>query len=98
MRALGSKVGNQHVLVTALLFAAMTCLVCGPWASAAPPGPTYWQDVRPVLRKNCTACHNAKNLAEPEVSGGLALDSYKAIRDSGKKPIVLAGKADASLL
>jgi len=41
--------------------------------------PTYWQDIRPILRKNCTVCHNAKNLKEFDVSGGLALDSYEGI-------------------
>ncbi|HZT82779.1 MAG TPA: hypothetical protein VFA26_21290 [Gemmataceae bacterium] len=43
--------------------------------------PTYWQDVRPVLRKHCTACHAARNLAEREVSGGLALDTYESARN-----------------
>jgi WD40 repeat protein len=58
---------------------------------------TYWQDVRPVLRKNCTACHNARNLKEPDVSGGLALDSYDAIL-KGAKQVVHVGKAGESLL
>ena len=40
---------------------------------------TYCQDVRPILRKNCTVCHNAKNLKEFDVSGGLALDSYEGV-------------------
>ena len=43
--------------------------------SARADEPTYWQDIRPVLRKNCTVCHNAKNLKEFDVSGGLALDT-----------------------
>lgn len=46
--------------------------------------PTYWQDVRPLLRKHCTACHNTRNLKEIEVSGGLALDSFDAARKSVK--------------
>src|SRR6516225_11199285 len=41
--------------------------------------PTYWQDIRPVLRKHCTVCHNAKNLKEFDVSGGLALDTYDGV-------------------
>jgi WD40 repeat protein len=41
--------------------------------------PTYWQDIRPILRKHCTVCHNVKNLKEFDVSGGLALDTYEGI-------------------
>jgi WD40 repeat protein len=65
-------------------------------ASAAEP--TYWQDVRPVLRKHCTVCHSVRNLNEPEVSGGLALDTYEAIAKGSKKPLVHAGKSSESLL
>ncbi len=60
--------------------------------------PTYWQDVRPVLRKNCTACHNARNLKEVDVSGGLALDTYEAVLKGGKQKVVQAGKSGESLL
>ena len=60
-------------------------------ASAAEP--TYWQDVRPVLRKNCTACHNAKHLRDLDVSGGLALDTYEAVLKGGKQLVIHPGKA-----
>jgi WD40 repeat protein len=60
--------------------------------------PTYWQDVRPVLRKNCTACHSAKNVAELDVSGGLAMDSYEAVVKNPKKPMLHAGKSGESLM
>src|SRR5262245_56314726 len=60
--------------------------------------PTYWQDVRPILRKHCTVCHSQKNLAEPDVSAGLALDSLEAIRKGGKRPVVIPGKAADSQL
>jgi WD40 repeat protein len=46
-------------------------------AEATPP--TYWQDVRPVLRKSCTVCHNPRQLAEKEISGGIALDTYDKV-------------------
>src|SRR5438034_3229572 len=48
-------------------------------ATAKADDPTYWQDIRPILRKNCTVCHNVKNLKEYDVSGGLALDSYEGV-------------------
>jgi Tol biopolymer transport system component len=60
--------------------------------------PTYWQDIRPILRKNCTVCHSAKNVKEVDVSGGLALDTYEAIRKGSKGPVIQAGKSGASLL
>jgi DNA-binding beta-propeller fold protein YncE len=68
-------------------------------ARAQPPGPTYWQDIRPILRKNCTVCHSAKNLKEEDVSGGLALDSYEAVRKgSALRPIFQPGKSDGSVI
>jgi WD40 repeat protein len=54
--------------------------------------------VRPILRRNCTVCHSVRTLKEPDVSGGLALDSYAAILKGGKGRIVLAGKPDESEL
>jgi len=60
--------------------------------------PTYWQDVRPIFRKHCTVCHSQKNLAEPDVSAGLALDSLEAIRKGAKRPVVVPGKAADSQL
>lgn len=65
---------------------------------APPAEPTYWQDVRPVLRKNCTVCHSTRNLQEVEVSGGLALDSYEAVVKNTRKPLLHPGKAASSLL
>jgi WD40 repeat protein len=65
-------------------------------ASAADP--TYWQDVRPILRKHCTVCHSEKNVKEPDVSGGLALDSIEGIKRGKKKPVVISGKAAESLM
>src|SRR5713226_2821124 len=61
--------------------------------------PTYWQDVRPVLRKSCTACHNAKHKGDRDVSGGLALDSYDAVLKGAKEPVIRVGKsADSPLI
>jgi WD40 repeat protein len=60
--------------------------------------PTYWEDVRPILRKHCTACHSARTVAEVEVSGGLALDTYPAMMKTPKKPVVQVGKSSQSAL
>ncbi len=60
--------------------------------------PTYWADVRPILRKHCTVCHNERKLDEPDVSGGLALNTPELIRKGGKVPVLKVGKPDESLL
>src|SRR5215218_9266427 len=70
-------------------------------APAAGADPTYWADVRPILRKHCTVCHAERKLAEPDVSAGLALDKPELIRAGGKKgtvPVVVPGQPDKSLL
>jgi hypothetical protein len=87
----GSRRNETAILV--LLFLGVNV------ASAAPPAePTYWQDIRPILRKNCTVCHSAKHLNEVEVSGGLALDSYEAVLKGGKASVIHPGKSDSSRL
>lgn len=75
-------------------------LVCfaGPIAAQPANPPTYWQDIRPLFRKYCTVCHSQKNLHEVDVSGGLALDSFEATLKHPKKPVVLPGKSQESLL
>jgi tricorn protease-like protein len=78
-----------------------TGLVVGAFlltAAARGGEPTYWQDVRPVLRKHCTVCHSARNMKEPEISGGLTLDGYEEVVRGGKKAFVLPGKSAQSLL
>ncbi len=60
--------------------------------------PTYWQDVRPILRKHCTVCHREAKLKEPEISAGLALDSPQAVLKGGKTPVIKPGKPGESLL
>ncbi len=80
-------------------FALLVLVVSATSVPAAPAAdPTYWQDVRPILRKNCTVCHREAKLKEIDVSAGLALDSPEHIRSTGKKPSVVARKPDESLL
>ena len=71
-------------------------LVVATSASAAEP--TYWGEVRPILRKHCTVCHSERRLDEPDVSAGLALDSPAAIRKGGKVPVLVPKAPDKSLL
>src|SRR6266404_5927350 len=69
-----------------------------PHLGAAPAEPTFWKDIRPILRRNCTACHSQKNVKELDVSGGLALDSYDAVRAGAKEPVIRPGASSASVL
>src|SRR5262249_17333348 len=45
-----------------------------------------------------TACHSARNLKEVDVSGGLALDTYEAVRKGAKLPVLVPGKSADSML
>ncbi len=65
---------------------------------AQSPEPTYWQDIRPVFRKHCTVCHSTRNLKEPDVSGGLALDTFDAVKKGSKRAIFETGQSAGSLL
>ncbi|MBI3823106.1 MAG: hypothetical protein HY289_10565 [Planctomycetes bacterium] len=59
---------------------------------------TYWQDIRPIFRRHCTACHSGKTVREVSVSGGLALDTFDAIKKGSKRSVVMPGSSEKSLL
>jgi DNA-binding beta-propeller fold protein YncE len=67
-------------------------------ASLRAAEPTYWTDVRPILRKHCIVCHNERNIRDAELSGRLALDTFEAIRKGGKTAVIQMGRGDDSLL
>ncbi len=79
---------------------SLLCLLLVSYVSAQEksPVPTYWKDIRPVLRKNCAYCHAARHLKKQDVSGGLALDTYENIFTSSKKKVIEKGKSKKSLL
>ena len=83
---------------TSWVFLCALCALCGSTLPAFAADPTYWADVRPILRKHCTVCHSERKLAEPEVSAGLALDSLAGIRKERKGTTLAPGKPDQSLL
>lgn len=72
--------------------------ICLAPALATAGEPTYWQDVRPVLRKHCFACHTMRNLKEVEVSAGLAMDNYDVFVKARRKRVVQPGKSAQSEL
>src|SRR6476659_10552958 len=70
-------------------------------SALAADGPTYWADVRPILRKHCTVCHAERKLADLDISAGLALDKPENIRKGskgGKVSVLVPGKPDESLM
>ncbi len=70
--------------------------------AAGPPdgkAPTYERDVRPILARRCTPCHNARELDDPETSGGLALESFDAaLRGTARRKVVTPGNPAGSPL
>src|SRR5437588_2828217 len=80
------------------LFTLLVLMVGSLPGTASAQAPTYWRDIRPVLRKNCIACHSRRNVKEVDVSGGLALDSYEAALKGAKQPVIHPGKSGQSLL
>jgi len=82
-------------------FLCALCVFVVPASSSRAAEPTYWADVRPILRKHCTVCHSERRLDEPEVSAGLALDKPENIRKGshgGKVPVLVAGQPEKSLI
>jgi WD40 repeat protein len=77
-------------------FVHLWCILFSPPAQADEP--TYWQDIRPILRKNCTVCHNSKNVKEFDVSGGLALDTYESVMHGKHGRVVHPKDSSNSLL
>ncbi len=66
--------------------------------TSAPPGAQavahFEENVRPLLKAKCEACHNQKNK-----SSGLSLDSRESVLTGGNRgPAVKPGAADGSLL
>ncbi|MCA1686868.1 MAG: hypothetical protein LC745_13045, partial [Planctomycetia bacterium] len=81
----------------------LSSLLIPLWVAASPAladdPPTYEQDVKPLLVKRCTVCHNAKKVDDLDISAGLALDSYDAaIKGANGHAVVVPGKADSSEL
>ena len=80
-----------------LRFAISFTALCTLSAASFAADPTYWQDVRPILRKHCIVCHSERRIEEVDVSAGLSLDKPENIKKgvkNGKVPVLVAGKPD----
>lgn len=87
------------VLCAALAIALAVAAICGLPAVAAAQSPagkpvSFINDVAPILKESCFACHDTKKR-----KGKLDMSSYESIRKGGTKedPIV-PGKPDESLI
>ena len=63
---------------------------------------TFEEDIRPILREHCVMCHKEENVADPVISGALALDSFesvlKGVRGDTSRKVVYPGKSQNSRL
>jgi hypothetical protein len=74
-------------------------LCAWPGLALSDEPPTFERDIRPLFAKHCTICHSQKNLANDDVSAGLALDSYDAaLAGTRAHKVVNAGDHVASAL
>src|SRR5437867_6637461 len=73
-----------------VVFAA--CLISIPLLAAQDP--SYLRDVRPILEKNCTSCHQPASK-----QSDLDLSTYAAFRTGGRRgPAFVTGSPDQSLV
>jgi hypothetical protein len=82
--------------VQSAILSVLVALAAAPDAGAQEL--TYWQDVRPIFRKHCTVCHSTRYLRKPDVSGGLALDTYEVAMKGATHAVIQPTKSGASRL
>ncbi len=86
-----------------LLMAAVGAAAHGGKGKPVAAVPTYAHDLRPILQARCVVCHSQANLNNAALSGGLALDSYTALKKgvigkAGAQAIYTVGKSGSSEL
>lgn len=82
-----------------IVYLTLALATLAPPALAADGPPTYERDVKPLLAKRCTACHNVRKIDDADTSAGLALDTYEAaLKGTKDHAVIVPGKADGSEL
>ena len=81
------------------------CLICAlllTLCALQGQSQTYSKDIKPILKARCIVCHSASTLANFALSGGLALDSFEALKrgTAGAKlnPVFVGSKSRESSL
>jgi hypothetical protein len=63
------------------------------------PAPTFERDIKPLFARHCTVCHRASKRDNPDISGGLALDSFEAVMaGTARAKVVVPGRSASSEL
>ena len=75
-------------------------LPCAAQKNPIKPTISYIKDIQPLFKERCVVCHNQNALKNLSISGGLALDTYSALKAGlpGKPPLFVAGKSDEGTL
>ncbi len=75
-------------------------LPCIAQQNTAKPTLTYMKEIKPLLKERCVVCHNRDSVKNLALSGGLALDSFVALKTGlpNKPPLFVPGKSGSSEL
>ena len=88
-------------VMSILLIALPVALVCAGASVGGDdsPAPTYERDIKPIFAKRCTVCHSARKRDDPEISGGLVLDSFEGVlAGTARHKVIVPGRSTASEL
>jgi hypothetical protein len=81
------------------MVAVVVCWPASGLDAADVTAPTYERDIKPLVAKRCAVCHSKAKQRDPDLSGGLALDSYEGILEGTvQRKVVTPGKSAASEL
>jgi len=85
--------------ISVVLFAIGLGSCAAPVRGDDSAAPTYERDIKPLFARRCTVCHKASKRDDPDVSGGLALDSLEGIlAGTPREKVVVPGRSAASEL
>lgn len=93
-RAGAGKTRDQRSTAAAMRLAAGAILFLSSAGAVCAQAPSYSKDIRPIIAKYCSECHNAKTM-----KGSLSLETHKAMMEgSDNGPVIVAGQPDKSKL
>lgn len=83
---------------SAKLLLLLLATAAGAQSGKPTTAPNYARDIRPILQARCAVCHSDKTLSTPALSGGLALDTFAAVKKgagsgAAARLVLLPGKS-----